>query len=151
MLQFIQGDYIYKFILSYFNMIIGKQCRCTKESMDSFYKQILTLTSVWLSSHMPSEVWDEITYPFPNFNGGTFEVWEWISNFLPHFTGHVIIYPCWMYFSYQYLLRITYQSSILDEGYSWHCRSSSKDLKVRHIQEMLIPSESSWYSQDHFV
>ena len=39
-------------------------------------------------------VWDEITYPFPNFNGTVFEVWEWISNFIPHFTGHVIAYPC---------------------------------------------------------
>ena len=34
---------------------------------------------------MPSKVWDEITYPFPNFNGVTVEVWEWISNFIPHF------------------------------------------------------------------
>ena len=38
---------------------------------------------------------DEITYPFPNFKGCTVEVWEWMSNFIPHFTGHVIIYPCW--------------------------------------------------------
>ena len=29
------------------------------------------------------EVWNEVTYPFPNFNG-TVEVWEWISNFIPH-------------------------------------------------------------------
>ena len=41
------------------------------------------------------KVWDEITYPFPNFNSCTVEVWEWISNFKPHFTGHVITYPCW--------------------------------------------------------
>ena len=34
---------------------------------------------------MPSKVWDEITYPFPNFNGCTVEVWEWISKFIPHF------------------------------------------------------------------
>ena len=27
---------------------------------------------------MPSEVWDEITYMFPNFNDPTFEVWELI-------------------------------------------------------------------------
>ena len=25
----------------------------------------------------------------------TDEVWEWIINFIPHFTGHVISYPCW--------------------------------------------------------
>ena len=36
--------------------------------------------------HKPSEVWYEITYPFPNFNGATFEVWERISNFTPFFT-----------------------------------------------------------------
>ena len=27
------------------------------------------------------QVWDEITYTFPNFNGPTVEVWEWINNF----------------------------------------------------------------------
>ena len=38
-------------------------------------------------------MWDEITYPFSNFNGATVEVWEWRSNFIPYFTGHVITYP----------------------------------------------------------
>ena len=28
----------------------------------------------WISNHMPSKVWDEITYPFLNFNGCTVEV-----------------------------------------------------------------------------
>ena len=41
------------------------------------------------------KVWDEITYPFPNFNGATVEVWKWISNFIPNLTGPVITYPCW--------------------------------------------------------
>ena len=42
-------------------------------------------------------VWDEITYLFLNFNGCTVEVWEWISsNFIYHFTGHVITHPCWV-------------------------------------------------------
>ena len=31
------------------------------------------------------KVWDEITSPFQNFNGGTVEVWEWIRNFIPRF------------------------------------------------------------------
>ena len=35
------------------------------------------------------EVRDEITYAFPNFNGGTVEVWEWISNFIPHIIMYV--------------------------------------------------------------
>ena len=45
--------------------------------------------------HMSSKMWDEITYPFPNFNGGTVEVWLWISNFMPHFITNVTTYPCW--------------------------------------------------------
>ena len=39
-------------------------------------------------------MWDEITYSFSNINGCTTEAWEMISNFIPHFTGHVITYPC---------------------------------------------------------
>ena len=35
-----------------------------------------------MKNHMLSKVWDEITYPFPNFNAFTVEVWEWVSNFL---------------------------------------------------------------------
>ena len=48
----------------------------------------------WISNYI-DKVWDEITYAFPNFNGATVEVWECISNFIPHFTGHVITYSCW--------------------------------------------------------
>ena len=36
-------------------------------------------------------MWDEINYRFPIFNLPTVEVWEWISNFTQHFTGHVIM------------------------------------------------------------
>ena len=32
-------------------------------------------------------MWDVITYPFLNFSGATVEFYEWISNFIPHFTG----------------------------------------------------------------
>ena len=47
----------------------------------------------WTSNHMPSREWDEITYPFPNFNGCTVEVWEWIRNFISHLIMDVITYP----------------------------------------------------------
>ena len=40
------------------------------------------------------KVWDEITYPFLNFNGATLEVKEWINNFISHFTRQVITYTC---------------------------------------------------------
>ena len=46
-----------------------------------FYQHGLTLIPAWISNHIPSKVWDEIAYPFPNFNGRTLDVWELISNF----------------------------------------------------------------------
>ena len=39
--------------------------------------------------------WWKIIYPFPNVNGGAVEDWEWMSNSITQFTGHVITYPCW--------------------------------------------------------
>ena len=35
---------------------------------------------LWISNHMPSKAWDEIINQFPNFNGTTVEVFEWLSN-----------------------------------------------------------------------
>ena len=49
----------------------------------------------WISNYIHSKVWDEITYRFPSSNGCTAEVWEWISDFIPHFTRRVINYPRW--------------------------------------------------------
>ena len=53
----------------------------------------LTKNAAWISNYVHYRVWDEIIFPFPNFNGCTVEVWEWISNFIPRFSGHVITYP----------------------------------------------------------
>ena len=36
-------------------------------------------------------VWGEINYPFANFNDAAIEIWEWKSNFTPHFTESIII------------------------------------------------------------
>ena len=52
------------------------------------------LIPVWISNHIHYHVWDKITYPFLNFNGATVEDWKWIGNFIPHFAGHIITYPC---------------------------------------------------------
>ena len=54
----------------------------------------LTLIPTWISKYTHYNARGEITNPFPNFHGVTVEVWEWIRNFIPHFTGYVIIYPC---------------------------------------------------------
>ena len=39
-----------------------------------FYLHGLTLNWTWISNYIHYEVWDEITYPFWNFNGATVEV-----------------------------------------------------------------------------
>ena len=43
-------------------------------SWGPFYLHGLTLIPAWIINHMPGKVWDEITYPFINFNGATVEV-----------------------------------------------------------------------------
>ena len=40
----------------------------------AFINRGLTLILAWISNHMLSKVWDEITYPFLNFHGCTVEV-----------------------------------------------------------------------------
>ena len=47
-----------------------------------------------MSNYIHYKEWDEITYPFLNFNGATVEVYEWISNFIPYIIMDVITYPC---------------------------------------------------------
>ena len=45
-----------------------------------------------MSNYIHYKVWDEITYPFPNLNGKTVEVWEWISDnvkCLGHYPGTI--------------------------------------------------------------
>ena len=39
-----------------------------------FYWHGLTLIPAWISNHIHYEMYDEITYPFLNFNGATVEV-----------------------------------------------------------------------------
>ena len=38
------------------------------------------------------KVWNEITYLFPNFDGATVGIYEWISNFIVQVAEHMIIY-----------------------------------------------------------
>ena len=37
--------------------------------MDPFYWHDIHIIPKWLSNHMSSKVWNEITYPIPSFNG----------------------------------------------------------------------------------
>ena len=63
--------------------LLWSQIKCViVSSIDPFYWYGLILIPAWIS--MPSKVWDEITYPILNVSGATVDVWEWISNFIPH-------------------------------------------------------------------
>ena len=48
------------------------------ECRGPFYSHGLTLIPEWTSNYTHYKTWDEITYPFPNFNGCAVEVGEWI-------------------------------------------------------------------------
>ena len=60
-----------------------------------FYWHGLTLTPTWISNRMHSKIWNAITYLFPNVNGCTVHVWEWIGIFIPYFVLDAITCPCW--------------------------------------------------------
>ena len=74
-------------------------CRTSSLPVDTwahiYYHCLTVIIPAWISNHTPSKVWDEITYPFLNFNGTTVEVKEWISYFIPHIIMGVITYPWW--------------------------------------------------------
>ena len=59
-----------------------------------FYYHGITLIPAWLSNYIHYKVWGELSFLVSNFYYSTVEVWEWISNFIPQFTGHMITYPC---------------------------------------------------------
>ena len=59
---------------------------CFDMALYSFNRTYLWVPlPAWISNYTDYKMCDEITYPFPNFNGCTVEVWKWISNFIPHF------------------------------------------------------------------
>ena len=62
---------------------------------DPFYWHGLHLISTRISYYIHHKVYDDITYLFPNFNDATADVWGWICDFTPHFTGDVVTYLRW--------------------------------------------------------
>ena len=59
---------------------------------DPFRLHELILSPVWIVT----SIINEIIYPFPNFKGGTVEVWESVSNFTPHFTDMGLFSMLWL-------------------------------------------------------
>ena len=67
---------------------------CSTMDQGVFYTHGSTLNLAWVNNYIQHKVWDEIMYPFLNFNSVVFEVWEWMNSFIPNSTGHVITKPC---------------------------------------------------------
>ena len=99
------GNYQYATLNSYCqnrSSIMSKSMHISQRSLwnvpQSFYisqgSYEHSFIPAWICNHIHYKMSSEITYPFPNFNGCTIEVWEWTSDFIPHFPGHVITYPC---------------------------------------------------------
>ena len=47
----------------------------------------------WISNHMPIKEWDEIMFPFTNFNACKVEVWVWICNLITNLITGIVTYP----------------------------------------------------------
>ena len=103
--------------------------------LDPLYYQGSTSIPTWICNYIYYRMWDEITYPFPNFIGTTVEVWEWISNFMPHLSmlgfglnhdkgatywnrGVLVLPISWMYFKErQNNQNVTTNTLICNPGY----------------------------------
>ena len=75
------GNVMKIYIFKWFEYIFTKPPICPSPLMYSvtqglFCQHGLILITAWISNHMASKVWYEITYPFPKFNSCTFEVQE---------------------------------------------------------------------------
>ena len=57
------------------------------------YQHVLTWIRIWISKNIPSEVWDEITWPLRYINCCTAK--DCRDNFSIYFITDLITYPCW--------------------------------------------------------
>ena len=70
----LQGDSIGVWLTSASEATLNHKGKCICEYIRADNNNDLTLIPAWISNHLPSKVWDEITYPFLNFNSCTVEV-----------------------------------------------------------------------------
>ena len=80
---------VYKWLLEKWN--INSTLNACMTAPNILLQTWFNLNLAWTNNHILCKMWEEITYLYPNFNS----VWEWISNFIQHFIGHGITYPCW--------------------------------------------------------
>ena len=95
----------------------------------------------WISNHMPSKRWDEVTNPLPNINGGIVEVWEWLSNFILHFMMDVITNPYFMIIVVIMMIILNRSEhiiiDILLQIYSMHYEIYLLRLSMGHFQNRI--------------
>ena len=58
-----------------------------ERTCDPLYKHEF---SAWINNHIHQKLFDEITYPFPIFNGAVVDICEWINNLITHFVWSLI-------------------------------------------------------------
>ena len=73
----------------------GRDIACCMIRWDPFTNKVTIWNPAQMNDYINSKMWDEITHPFQNVNDAAIDVWEWIDNFIPHFTWRVITYPYW--------------------------------------------------------
>ena len=73
------------------NPLTIKTCSC----LIALFSGTYFTNNNFINNHLPSKVWDEITYLFLNFNTCTIEVCEWIGSFIPLIMMDIICYSCW--------------------------------------------------------
>ena len=83
-------------LLTYSQITKSPNTNNTNRSNLTYLNTIWTLLLKWINFN-PSI--DKLSHELklliscPNFNSAIVEVWEWISNFIPHFVIDMIIYP----------------------------------------------------------
>ena len=60
------------------------------DTRDYLCEHGIIIIPLWICNQINFKLWDEITYQFTKINVVAVKVWEWISNFISYFTGHVI-------------------------------------------------------------
>ena len=71
----------------------GKGCYPEICHLGPLYWYRLTLIPAWMNNDIYQTVWDEINYPFPNFNGAAR---EWMGNFIPHLLCVLLLIHAWI-------------------------------------------------------
>ena len=80
---------------------------------DQFYWHDFIQIPAPVSNLIRIKMLDEITYPFPHFNGGTAEVWEWMRKFIAHFNMDVWLVLSYIYYAYAFAMPISLHGHVI--------------------------------------